>query len=95
MNLNENWSTIISQRHYVHTVIGELLDTCLLLFVCNCVAFLYRAGFAQALGSLPKFFLQTKLKEVGFSFLVVFVCLAFFIVVRIYTHCTNTVISKS
>ena len=68
MNLNENWSTIISQRHHVHAVAGELLDTCLLLFVCNYVTFLCRAGFAQALGALPKFFLQTKLKEVGFLF---------------------------
>ena len=76
-------------------MVEELLDTCLLLFVCNCVAFLCRAGFAQALGALPKFFLQTKLKEVGFSFLGVFVYLVFFIVVRIHTHCTNTVISKS
>ena len=58
-------------------VVEELLDTCLLLFVCNCVAFLCRTGFAQALGALPKFFLQTKLKEVGFSFLGVFVCLVF------------------
>ena len=58
-------------------MVEELLDTCLLLFVCNCVAFLCRAGFAQALGALPKFFLETKLKEVGFFFSWCFCLLSF------------------
>ena len=60
-------------------MVGGLLNTCLLLFVCNRVAFLCRAGFAQALGALPKFFLQTKLKEVGFSFIRVFFVLFCFV----------------